>query len=102
MSAYATVDALKELYTALGGENDVTDVTMIPDMIKIIAGHLSAGGAAELPTVGSDDNGKILRVVNGAWAAAAAELPAVTASNNGSVLKVADGAWAIGTDNTGT
>lgn len=69
-----TVDALKNLYVALGGDaDDVADVTLIPDMINAIA------------TV--------------AETAIAPELPAVTAEDNGSVLKVADGKWAVGTDN---
>ena len=55
-----------------------------------------------MPTVTGSDNGKVLTVVTGAWAAAAipAQLPAVTADDNGKVLKVADGAWAVGTDAT--
>lgn len=70
-----TVDALKTLYVALGGDaSDVADISLIPDMITAIA------------TV--------------AAAAAAQELPAVTAADNGKVLKVADGKWAIGTDAT--
>ena len=69
-----TVDALKNLYVALGGDaDDVADVTFIPDMINAIA--------TVAPT------------------AIAAVLPAVTAEDNGSVLKVADGKWAVGTDN---
>ena len=70
-----TVDALKTLYVALGGNADaVKNITLIPDMITAIA------------TV--------------AATATAKELPAVTASDNGKVLKVADGKWAIGTDAT--
>lgn len=68
-----TVDALKTLYTALGGSaDDVANISTIPDMI------------AKIATV--------------AATATAPELPAVTAENNGSVLKVANGKWAIGTD----
>lgn len=70
-----TVDALKTLYVALGGDaSDVADITLIPDMITAIA------------TV--------------AATATAPELPAVTAADNGRVLKVADGKWAVGTDAT--
>lgn len=69
-----TVEALKELYTALGGNvTNVADITLIPDMIRAIAIHIGNGGAAELPTVSSANNGNVLTVVNGAWAAA--ELP---------------------------
>ncbi len=67
-----TVEALKELYIALGGSAaNVADITLIPEMIKAIAAHISGGGAAELPTVTTADNGKVLTVVEGEWAAAA-------------------------------
>lgn len=67
-----TVEALKELYIALGGNaTNVADITLTPDMIKAIAAHISGGGAAELPTVSSANNGEVLTVVEGAWAAAA-------------------------------
>lgn len=92
-----TVEALKELYIALGGNvTNVADITLIPDMIRRIAIHIGNGGAAELPAVSKNDNGRVLTVVNGAWAVAnpAAELPTVTSSNNGEVLTVVEGAWA--------
>lgn len=67
-----TVEALKELYIALGGNvTNVADITLIPDMIRAIAIHIGNGGAAELPTVSSANNGNVLTVVNGAWTAAA-------------------------------
>lgn len=67
-----TVEALKELYIALGGNaTNVADITLIPDMVKAIAAHISGGGAAELPTVTTADNGKVLTVVEGEWSAAA-------------------------------
>lgn len=69
------VDALKTLYTALGGSaDDVANITTIPDMINAIASHVAAGGAAELPAVKAADNGKVLTVVSGEWKAA--DLPA--------------------------
>lgn len=91
-----TVEALKELYIALGGNApNVADITLIPDMIKHIASLISSGGATVLPHVSSADNGKVLTVVNGAWAVAApaAELPTVTSSNNGEILTVSGGNW---------
>ena len=70
-----TVEALKALYVALGGDaDDVAAIDLIPDMIFAIA------------TV--------------AATATAPELPEVSSTNNGSVLKVVDGKWAIGTDAT--
>ena len=66
-----TVTALKALYTALGGSADtVANITLIPDMINAIAAHVAAGGAAELPTVSVINNGQVLTVVGGKWAAA--------------------------------
>jgi hypothetical protein len=71
------VDALKNLYIAFGGSSDtVADMTTNADVINALATLVSAGGGSILPAVTTDDNGK--------------------------VLKVADGAWAVGTDSTGT
>ena len=99
------VEALKALYVALGGTAaDVENLSTSADVINAIATHVASGGAAELPAVKAADNGKVLTVVSGKWAAAAvpAELPTVSATDNGKVLKVTDGAWAVGTDNTTT
>lgn len=72
----STVTALKALYVALGGDaDDVAALTLIPDIINLIAALVTASGGV---------------------------LPAVDAEDNGKVLKVADGAWGIGTDATGT
>lgn len=69
-----TVEALKGLYAALGGTAaDVAGITLIPDMIDAIAEHIGTGGAAELPTVTAADNGKVLTVADGAWAAVTPE-----------------------------
>lgn len=74
-----TLDALRNLYVALGGEaSDVANLVIIPDLINAIATQ-----AATVVT-----------------AANAAELPAVTAEDDGKVLKVVDGAWGVGTDAT--
>ena len=70
-----TVEALKELFVELGGdEDDVENISLIPDMIVAITGAIKATGGT---------------------------LPAVDASDNGSVLKVADGKWGVGTDAVG-
>ena len=67
-----TIIALRNLYAALGGDPaDVAEITIIPDMINALAAHISSGGAAELPAVTTTDNGKVLTVVSGKWAAAA-------------------------------
>ena len=72
-----TIQALKALYVALGGTaSDVADITIIPDMINAIAtvaaSVTSAASTSELPKVTTSDNGKVLTVVTGKWAAAAA------------------------------
>lgn len=53
-------------------------------------------GANQLPPVNSDDNGKYLKVTEGAWDVGASDLPAVDESDNGKVLTVADGEWTVG------
>ena len=71
MSMNQTVDALKALYVALGGSAaDVANITLIPDMVNAIAALVQSGGTAELPSVTTTDNGKVLTVVSGKWAAA--------------------------------
>ncbi len=68
--------------------------------LEIIADKLEGAQAAALPTVTSSDNGKVMTVVSGEWAAAAlpTELPAVTTSDAGKVLMVnSSGQWVAGT-----
>jgi hypothetical protein len=61
------VDALKEVYKALGGSaEDVADMSQNADVIAAIA--TKAGGG--LPEVSATDNGDVLTVVEGAWAKA--------------------------------
>lgn len=98
-----TIQALQNLYVALGGTaSNVGNITIIPEMINAIATYIGSGGVTELPKVTATDNDKVLTVVEGEWAAAATqtELPAVTVDDNGKVLKVVDGAWAVGEDAT--
>ena len=57
---------------------------------------IEGGGSGDLPSVSGSDNGKVLTVVEGDWAAAdpVAELPAVTSSDEGDVLTVnGSGEW---------
>lgn len=68
-----TIDALRNLYVALGGDaEDVADLVIIPDLINAIATQAAliviAANTKELPTVTATDNGKILKVVDGEWA----------------------------------
>lgn len=67
------VDALKALYVALGGDaDDVAEISLISDMIKAIATVVPASTAL-LPTVTAANDGDILKVVDGAWAAVTPE-----------------------------
>lgn len=67
------VDALKALYVALGGDaDDVADISLISEMIKAIATVVPASSAL-LPTVTAANDGDILKVVDGAWAAVTPE-----------------------------
>ena len=70
------VDALKELYKAFGGKLTDTyegiadgaavgDYSLISDCILAIAQIV---GGSTLPEVSADDNGKVLKVVDGEWA----------------------------------
>lgn len=66
----STIEALQNLYVAKGGElSAVANLVTIPDMINALAALPSeASAGAELPTVTAEDNGKVLKVVNGEWA----------------------------------
>ena len=67
------VDALKALYVALGGDaDDVADISLISEMIKAIDTVVPASSAL-LPTVTAANDGDILKVVDGAWAAVTPE-----------------------------
>lgn len=92
-----TLDALRNLYVALGGDSDdVTNLVITPDLINAVAALITAGLTDAMPAVTASDNGKVLTVVSGEWEAAAipAQLPTVSADDNGKVLTVVNGAWA--------
>lgn len=65
-----TVDALKTLYAALGGDlDDVAELDLIPEVIYAIATLVEA--QPKLPEVEDTDEGKVLTVsAAGEWEAA--------------------------------
>lgn len=70
-----TLDALRNLYVALGGEaENVANLVIIPDLINAIAAQAAtiatAATTKELPAVTATDNDKVLTVVSGKWAKA--------------------------------
>jgi hypothetical protein len=67
-----TVEALRAVYVALGGDSaDVADIVTTPEIITMIATIISSGATAELPAVTTANNGEVLTVVSGEWKAAA-------------------------------
>ena len=86
------LEALKALYTALGGAStipaDATNADVIATQAAVVVGKT-------LPAVGTA--GQVLTVKSNAWKAAdiPSQLPAVTSENAGQVLTVnAEGKWA--------
>lgn len=95
-----TVDALKKLYAALGGNvNNVANIVNNAEMVDALAGLVSKDNL--LPSVTSADNGKVLTVDNGEWTASDALpaddrlLPEVTSDDNGKTMIVTGGEWTL-------
>lgn len=64
------VEALKALYVAMGGaEEDVANLTLNSEVIAALADVAAAVAANVLPEVTGADDGKVLTVVDGKWAA---------------------------------
>lgn len=75
-----TIQALTNLYVALGGDaDDVAGISIIPDMINAIAELIGEGGGS-LPAVDSEDNGKVLKVIDGEWGIGTDETTAAAAT----------------------
>lgn len=94
-----SLDKITNAIKATGGE--LPPVTSDDDgkILKVVNGDWNKGAApTELPEVSGTDNGKILTVTEGAWTKgdAPTELPAVSSTDNGKILKVTEGVWAKG------
>ena len=64
------VEALKALYVAMGGAaEDVENLTLNSEVIAALANVAAAVYAGILPEVTAADDGKVLTVVDGKWAA---------------------------------
>lgn len=64
------VEALKALYVAMGGaEEDVVNLTLNSEVIAALSNVAAAVAANILPEVTDADDGKVLTVVDGKWAA---------------------------------
>lgn len=84
-----TVEALKNAYVELGGN--------LTDTYESIAGGIPVSDYVVIPDVINAISEKLSTVIE---SISKAELPSVTADDNGKVLKVVDGAWGLGTDLT--
>ena len=61
------VEALKEVYVALGGSADDFNATTNDEAIYLISTVVASAIASVLPTVSSANNGQVLTVVSGKW-----------------------------------
>ena len=65
-----TVQALREIYKALGGtETDITDNMTIPEALAkialVLATFVTAATTKELPAYSATENGKVLKIADG-------------------------------------
>jgi hypothetical protein len=72
-----TVEALREVLKALGGNGaNITDNMTIPEALLVIAAAIPAAIAAALPAVTAEDNGSVMKVIDGAWGVGTDEIQA--------------------------
>lgn len=80
--------ALRDLFIGLGGDvSELADNDTVSDYIEDLESAIKAVAAAELPEIEEGDNGKILKVVNGAYALANIEYTINFSANGGTGSK---------------
>lgn len=62
------IDALKNVYVALGGDAEDFTATTNDEAINLVATVIPSALASVLPEVTAADNGDMLKVVDGEWA----------------------------------
>ena len=65
------VEALKEVYVALGGNASSFNAQTNPEALHLISTVIAAAIAPELPKVTGSNNGQVLTVDGGKWKAKA-------------------------------
>jgi len=88
-----TVLAIAKKYNSETAMSNIINNNTVFALSKQFASS-GGGSGAGLPNVSQSDNGKVLRVVNGAWnKSLITELPSVSQSDNGKILSVVNGEW---------
>lgn len=64
------IDALKNVYVALGGDAEDFTATTNDEAINLVATVIPSALGSVLPAVTAADNGSVLKVVDGEWAKA--------------------------------
>ena len=62
------IDALKNVYVALGGDAEDFTATTNDEAINLVAAVIPSALASVLPEVTAANNGDMLKVVDGEWA----------------------------------
>lgn len=101
LTGYFTMSSFTDgesMYQCVGlcGFDELLMVMVIVIPEGIIASLVPFSWITGVPTVSTEDDGKVMKVVSGEWVAEeeTKELPGVTENDNGKFLQVVDGAWA--------
>lgn len=88
------IDAVVAIAGKLGATVGEPSGNKLADYMEAIA---EKAGGSGLPDVGTSDNGKVAKVIEGEWGVGYDEggLPEVTTSDNGKIMKVVEGDWQV-------